>query len=88
MDLCKLMGDKVKSLQSQMQKKLIAIDGKSSRHSFDEDTDMLHMVSAYAAEARLVLAQEKVSEKSNEITALTATRNEPPSFTKSEPLTH
>lgn len=60
----------VESLQSQMQRKQIAIDGKSSRHSFDEDTDMLHMVSAYAAEARLVLAQEKVSEKSNEITAI------------------
>lgn len=51
---------------------VIAIDGKSSRHSFDTDTDtkMLHMVSAYATEARLVLAQEKVSEKSNEITAI------------------
>ena len=31
---------------------------------------MLHMVSAYASEARLVLAQEKISEKSNEITAI------------------
>ena len=60
----------VQSLQAQVEKKLIAIDGKSSRHSFDEDTDMLHMVSAYATEARLVLAQEKVSEKSNEITAI------------------
>lgn len=60
----------VESLQSQMQRKLIAIDGKSSRHSFDGETEMLHMVSAYASEARLVLAQEKVSEKSNEITAI------------------
>ncbi|OJW54539.1 MAG: hypothetical protein BGO67_10110 [Alphaproteobacteria bacterium 41-28] len=60
----------VKSLQSQIERKLIAIDGKSSRHSFDGETDMLHMVSAYATEARLVLAQEKVSEKSNEITAI------------------
>lgn len=60
----------VLSLQSQIEKKLIAIDGKSSRHSFDGETGMLHMVSAYATEARLVLAQEKVSEKSNEITAI------------------
>jgi predicted transposase YbfD/YdcC len=49
---------------------VIAIDGKASRHSFDGDGNMLHMVSAYATEARLVLAQEKVSEKSNEITAI------------------
>jgi len=49
---------------------VIAIDGKASRHTFDGDTKMLHMVSAYATEARLVLAQEKVSEKSNEITAI------------------
>jgi predicted transposase YbfD/YdcC len=60
----------VQSLQSQIEKKLIAIDGKSSRHTFDGETGMLHMVSAYATEARLVLAQEKVSEKSNEITAI------------------
>lgn len=60
----------VQSLQSQIEEKLIAIDGKSSRHSFDGETDMLHMVSAYATEARLVLAQEKVSEKSNEITEI------------------
>lgn len=51
-------------------KNVIAIDGKASRHSFDGDGNMLHMVSAYATEARLVLAQEKVSEKSNEITAI------------------
>jgi predicted transposase YbfD/YdcC len=49
---------------------VIAIDGKASRHSFDESQRMLHMVSAYATEARLVLAQEKVDEKSNEITAI------------------
>ncbi|MBY0501035.1 MAG: ISAs1 family transposase [Alphaproteobacteria bacterium] len=60
----------VQSLQSQIEGKLIAIDGKSSRHSFDGERDMLHMVSAYATEARLVLAQEKVSEKSNEIAAI------------------
>lgn len=50
--------------------KVIAIDGKSSRRTFDKDSDMLHMVSAFATEARVVLAQEKVSNKSNEITAI------------------
>ena len=50
--------------------KVIAIDGKSNRRSFDGEGNMLHMVSAFATEARVVLAQEKVSEKSNEITAI------------------
>ena len=50
--------------------KVIAIDGKSSRRSFDKDGDMLHIVSAFATEARVVLAQEKVANKSNEITAI------------------
>lgn len=50
--------------------KFIAIDGKVSRHSFDGDQPPLHTVSAFASEARLVLAQSKVSDKSNEITAI------------------
>ena len=50
--------------------KVIAIDGKCSRRSFDEDTKMLHVISAFATEARIVLGQEKVSKKSNEITAI------------------
>ena len=60
----------VQSFQPDLQAGVIAIDGKSSRGSFDGDERMLHMVSAYATEARLVLGQEKVSEKSNEITAI------------------
>jgi predicted transposase YbfD/YdcC len=65
-----LFRDWVKSLISTLKQKVIAIDGKSLRHSFDGQGNMLHMISAYATEARLVLAQEKVSEKSNEITAI------------------
>lgn len=60
----------MQNLQPNIQNSVIAIDGKSSRHSFDGEGKMLHMISAYATEARLVLAQEKVSEKSNEITAI------------------
>lgn len=60
----------VKSLKPSLEQKVIAIDGKSSRHSFDGHGNMLHMISAFATEACLVLAQEKVSEKSNEITAI------------------
>jgi len=39
--------------------KIIAIDGKVSRHTFDGDKSPLHMVSAFASESRLVLAQKK-----------------------------
>ena len=60
----------VKSLQPALASDVIAIDGKASRHSFDGENNMLHMISAYATDARLVLAQEKVSQKSNEITAI------------------
>lgn len=48
----------------------VAIDGKVSRHTFDGDRNPLHMVSAFSSEYRLVLAQEKVCDKSNEITAI------------------
>ena len=51
-----------------------AIDGKALRQSF-EDTSArspLHVVSAFAAGARLVLGQVRVTDKSNEITALPA----------------
>jgi predicted transposase YbfD/YdcC len=51
---------------------VIAIDGKKLRHSYDKATgkEALHMVSAWAAENRLVLAQVAVDKKSNEITAI------------------
>jgi predicted transposase YbfD/YdcC len=51
---------------------LIAIDGKTSRGSHDRSEDLppLHMVSAFATTRRLVLGQEPVREKSNELTAI------------------
>lgn len=53
---------------------LVAIDGKTSRRSHDRKTDKkaLHLVSAFATRSRLVLGQEAVEEKSNEITAIPA----------------
>lgn len=53
---------------------VIAIDGKTLRNSGDESSSTadIHMVSAYGTHSRLVLAQQKVSEKSNEITAIPA----------------
>jgi len=50
----------------------IAIDGKTSRRSHDRGNGKapLHLVSAFATTARLVLGQEAVSDKSNETTAI------------------
>ena len=60
----------VRNIAKVVDAKVIAIDGKANRRSFDGDGNMLHMVSAFATEARVVLAQEKVADKSNEITAI------------------
>jgi predicted transposase YbfD/YdcC len=51
---------------------LVAIDGKTSRRSHDRKKGQkaLHLVSAFASTSRLVLGQEAVDEKSNEITAI------------------
>ena len=63
--------DWVKGLQTALNG-IIAIDGKTLRGSFDtaSSSAAIHMVSAFATEARLVLAQQKVADKSNEITAI------------------
>lgn len=66
----KLFREWVSNLVKKVEARVIAIDGKCSRHSFDGDGNMLHMISAFATEARIVLGQEKVSDKSNEITAI------------------
>jgi predicted transposase YbfD/YdcC len=51
---------------------LVAIDGKTSRRSHDRSADKaaLHLVSAFATTSRLVLGQEAVADKTNEITAI------------------
>lgn len=48
----------------------IAVDGKTARGSGSGGEDALHMVSAFATELGLVLGQEKVAGKSNEIMAI------------------
>jgi len=50
----------------------VAIDGKTLRGSHDGEVrpNALHLVSAWATEARLFLAQLAVDQKSNEITAI------------------
>ena len=51
-------------------KGVIAIDGKTARRSMAGDLGPLHLVSAWACEQHLTLGQVRVSEKSNEITAI------------------
>lgn len=48
----------------------IAVDGKTVRGSGSGGETAIHMVSAFATNLGLVLGQEKVSAKSNEITAI------------------
>jgi predicted transposase YbfD/YdcC len=51
---------------------VISIDGKTVRRSFDKEkgNKAIHLVNAWCNENQLFLAQEKVYEKSNEITAI------------------
>jgi len=64
-------GDWVESLRD-ADGEIIAIDGKTSRrtHARNKGRGPLHMVSAWASRQRLVLGQEAVAEKSNEIIAI------------------
>jgi predicted transposase YbfD/YdcC len=64
----------VKAVNTLTGGQVMAIDGKELRRSMDETLGKraIHMVSAWASENRLVLAQQKVDEKSNEITAIPA----------------
>lgn len=60
----------VQSFQMDLLGKIIAIDGKTSRRSFDGDNRPMHMVSAFVSELGITLGQLKTEDKSNEITAI------------------
>lgn len=62
----------VGSIAQLADKPLINIDGKTARRSHDKKKGIkaLHMVTAWAADSQVVLGQEAVDEKSNEITAI------------------
>ena len=64
----------IQSAISLAQGSIIAIDGKSARRSYTkkELKNPLHMVSAWCCTHGVVPGQEKVSDKSNEITAIPA----------------
>jgi predicted transposase YbfD/YdcC len=48
----------------------VGVDGKTLRGSREGEHGAVHLVSAFAGQARWVLAQQAVAEKSNEITAI------------------
>ena len=62
----------VRALHEQTRGQVVPIDGKTLRRSFDSAGGQppLHLVSAWAAENRLVLGAIPVDDKSNEITAI------------------
>jgi predicted transposase YbfD/YdcC len=64
----------VTALRQTLGEQIVAIDGKTLRHSFDRARQKaaVHMVSAWAAANHLVLGQVQVDAKSNEITAIPA----------------
>lgn len=62
----------VKAVFQVTQGQVVAVDGKSIRRSHDRTSgrEAIHMVSAWATDSHLVLGQQKVDAKSNEITAI------------------
>jgi predicted transposase YbfD/YdcC len=60
----------VRSFQMDMADKIVAIDGKTSRRSFDGENKPMHLVSAFVSELGITLGQLKTEDKSNEITAI------------------
>lgn len=70
--LSKAFSDCLDLMQVKLKDKVVAIDGKCLRGSFDtySEKSAIYMVSAWAVEHGLVLGQIKVDDKSNEITAI------------------
>jgi predicted transposase YbfD/YdcC len=64
--------DWVKALTKDLAGEVVAIDGKTLRHTFDTAADKaaIHMVSAWASAQGVCLGQIKTEAKSNEITAI------------------
>jgi hypothetical protein len=62
----------ISTITEKLEIELIHIDGKTSKGSYDREKQLkaLHSVSAWSSEQGLVLAQQKVDSKSNEITAV------------------
>lgn len=65
--------DWIRSVAKVSEGRIVSIDGKSLRgSSAHTSNDFIHMVSAWCNTNNMVLAQQKVDDKSNEITAIPA----------------
>jgi len=64
----------VEALTEKLGVKVIALDGKTLKQSYDRNQKQkaLHIVSAWSSSHQLVLGQRKVKNKSNELTAIPA----------------
>lgn len=62
----------VQAIRRQSEGRVVAIDGKTARRSYDrgDNKGAIHMVSAWASGDHLVVGQLKTDTKSNEITAI------------------
>jgi len=62
----------VDTLTERLGIKVIHIDGKTAKGSYDRESGLkaLHTVSAWSREHQMVLGQQRVDSKSNEITAV------------------
>jgi len=58
------------SLRQSVHQEIVALDGKALRRALNKNEAMKYVVSAWAESNNLVLGQLKVSDKSNEITAV------------------
>jgi len=69
---CACFADYILGISGTLQQQLIAIDGKTLRHSFEggDPATSFHLISAWACENQLTLGQMLVDGKSNEITAV------------------
>ena len=72
--LCKCLTQWVQQLIPSLERKIVPIDGKCLRGSYDRERGIkaLHLVTAWVAEQNLTLGQIKVEDHSNEITAIPA----------------
>ncbi len=69
---CSCFADFILTISGGLERQLIAIDGKTLRHSFEggDPTTSLHLISAWACDNQLTLGQLLVDGKSNEINAV------------------
>lgn len=59
-----------KSICAIPENEIVSVDGKTIRGSRDDNYSVIHMISAWASNTGIVLGQQRVDEKSNEIPAV------------------